>query len=169
MPYGVAGVSVLRADRIRSRERPDCGCAASAVSGNDGGVNREKMCTTGGGAVLEILALLKTYISMGFPCVFHALTGLYCPGCGGTRAVWFLLHGKIWTSIRYHPLVFYTAAMAAVEWGGYWLAKRTGRPRLYLRRYGLVVSVGVAIVLVNWVFKNYMLVVRGVDLLRPVW
>ena len=117
---------------------------------------------------MELLVLLKTYISLGFPCMFHLLTGLYCPGCGGTRAVWFLLHGKIGTSIRYHPLVFYTALMTAVELGGYWLARRTGRPGLYLRRYELVVSAGVILVLVNWIFKNYMLIVRGVDLLPPL-
>jgi hypothetical protein len=27
------------------------------------------------------------------PCVFHALTGLLCPGCGTTRAMWYLVHG----------------------------------------------------------------------------
>lgn len=27
------------------------------------------------------------------PCLFHALTGLLCPGCGTTRAVWYLVHG----------------------------------------------------------------------------
>ena len=28
-------------------------------------------------------------------CVFHQLTGLNCPGCGGTRSVYALLHGNI--------------------------------------------------------------------------
>lgn len=104
----------------------------------------------------------------GIPCPFKLLTGLYCPGCGGTRAVWLLLTGHILLSIRYHPLVFYMALMAAVELGSYLLAKKTGRPGLYLRRYGMAASVGVAIVLVNWILKNYMLVVRGVDLLPPL-
>ena len=27
-----------------------------------------------------------------FPCVFHKLTGLYCPGCGAGRALSALLH-----------------------------------------------------------------------------
>ena len=27
------------------------------------------------------------------PCLFHAFTGLYCPGCGATRALHRLVHG----------------------------------------------------------------------------
>lgn len=37
------------------------------------------------------------------PCVFHSLTGLYCPGCGGTRACRLLLSGHIFQSFLYHP------------------------------------------------------------------
>jgi Protein of unknown function (DUF2752) len=29
------------------------------------------------------------------PCPFHWLTGLYCPGCGATRALHALLHGNL--------------------------------------------------------------------------
>ncbi len=28
-------------------------------------------------------------------CPFHRLTGLQCPGCGGTRMAWDLLHGDL--------------------------------------------------------------------------
>ena len=41
-------------------------------------------------------------------------------------------------------------------------------PRYYLGHEKLLVYTGAAIALVNWVYKNYMLVVRGVDLL-PLW
>ena len=38
-----------------------------------------------------------------FPaCLFRRLTGLYCPGCGNTRSVLALLHGDIFTSLRYN-------------------------------------------------------------------
>lgn len=121
---------------------------------------------------MEMVETIKILWQMlkrqGIPCPFKFLTGFYCPGCGGTRAVRLLLTGHILLSIQYHPLVFYTAFMAAVELIGYGLAKKLRRPGLYLGRYGLVVSVGVAIVLVNWIFKNYMLAVRGVDLLPPL-
>jgi hypothetical protein len=29
------------------------------------------------------------------PCLFHQMTGLHCPGCGGTRAMHALLHGRV--------------------------------------------------------------------------
>ena len=29
------------------------------------------------------------------PCPFHFVTGLYCPGCGATRAAYHLLHGDL--------------------------------------------------------------------------
>lgn len=40
-------------------------------------------------------------------CIFHEFTGLYCPGCGGTRAFFALLHGHPVLSFRYNPVVEY--------------------------------------------------------------
>ncbi|WP_242939713.1 DUF2752 domain-containing protein [[Clostridium] polysaccharolyticum] len=44
-----------------------------------------------------------------FPCLFYRLTGYYCPGCGGTRAVKAFLSGDFIKSFLYHPLVSYLA------------------------------------------------------------
>lgn len=38
------------------------------------------------------------------PCAFYVATGLYCPGCGSTRATHALLHGHLLQSLRFHPL-----------------------------------------------------------------
>ena len=46
------------------------------------------------------------------PCPFHALTGAYCPGCGGTRAVRALLAGKWLRSFVLHPFVPYAALLS---------------------------------------------------------
>lgn len=43
--------------------------------------------------------------------MFHSLTGLYCPGCGGTRACRLLLSGHIFQSFWYHPGVVVAAAL----------------------------------------------------------
>ena len=36
------------------------------------------------------------------PCLFRAVTGLDCPACGGTRMVWYLLHGNLTEAARHH-------------------------------------------------------------------
>lgn len=43
------------------------------------------------------------------PCTFKSLTGLECPGCGGQRAIHFLLHGQILTAMRYN--LFFVIAL----------------------------------------------------------
>jgi len=39
------------------------------------------------------------------PCPFRAATGLHCPGCGSTRGMHALLHGRIWAAFRYNALL----------------------------------------------------------------
>ncbi len=39
------------------------------------------------------------------PCPFHALTGLYCPGCGSLRAMHHVLHGDISAALALNPLM----------------------------------------------------------------
>ena len=38
-------------------------------------------------------------------CPVHALTGLWCPGCGATRAVVAFLHGHLAQALALNPLV----------------------------------------------------------------
>jgi hypothetical protein len=39
------------------------------------------------------------------PCLFHTLTGLPCPTCGGTRCLRALLAGDLVAALRWNPLV----------------------------------------------------------------
>jgi hypothetical protein len=39
------------------------------------------------------------------PCLFHAFTGFYCPGCGATRALHQLAHGNLMAAFRLNALV----------------------------------------------------------------
>lgn len=43
-------------------------------------------------------------------CLFHQLTGLNCPGCGSTRALYALLHGQIQTALRDNALFIISLA-----------------------------------------------------------
>ena len=108
-----------------------------------------------------ISRIIGVITRQGFPCLFHLLTGLYCPG-------WALLAGNLLLSIRYHPLVAYMAVVLTAELVSFGVSRAAKNPRYYLGHEKFLVYTGAAIALVNWVYKNYMLVVRGVDLL-PLW
>lgn len=94
--------------------------------------------------------------------MFHLLTGWYCPGCGGTRAVLALLHGQLWRSFVYHPIVPYAAVLCL------YIAVCLIRDKLthkkQFRFHPAWLWVALAIVVVNCVVKNVALAC-GVDLL----
>lgn len=68
-------------------------------------------------AVLGTGALLWKY-ALGAPaisrCWVWAHWHIYCPGCGGTRAMAALAHGHILRALYYHLPVMATAALASV-------------------------------------------------------
>ncbi|GAA3154296.1 DUF2752 domain-containing protein [Planomonospora alba] len=50
-------------------------------------------------------------------CPFLALTGLYCPGCGGLRAVHALTRGDVAAAFDLNPALVPAAAVLVVLWG----------------------------------------------------
>jgi hypothetical protein len=81
-------------------------------------LNRFKSTTWTVVAILSVLAAGVLFFfapeEYGFypRCVFHALTGLQCPGCGGLRAAHHLLHGEIATAFAFNPLLVLAAPVA---------------------------------------------------------
>ncbi len=114
-----------------------------------------------------IIQFVEWMARQGFPCLFHLTTGLYCPACGGTRAVRALLRGNLKMSFQYHPIVLYMAAVILAEAASFVISKVTKNPRWYLGHELGFVYGGIAVLMVNWIFKNYMLI-KGIDLL-PLW
>lgn len=47
-------------------------------------------------------------------CGLREFCGIYCPGCGGTRAIEYFLHGDVLSSFYYHPFVPYAIVMYVV-------------------------------------------------------
>ena len=103
------------------------------------------------------------------PCAFHLVTGLYCPGCGGTRATVFLMHGHPLQSLLYHPFVIYCALL-----GGYFMLSQTimriCRKDLpfVLHYHDWMLWLTLIIVIVNFILKNLALIVWHIDLLPLV-
>jgi len=60
-----------------------------------------------GVGTLLCIALTLYYILViktGIPCLFHELTGWYCPGCGTCRAVRAFVHGEFREMFSYNIL-----------------------------------------------------------------
>lgn len=92
------------------------------------------------------------------PCLMRTMLGMYCPGCGGTRAVLLLLEGHPVRSFFYHPVILYAAIL-----GGWYLISNTvawishgrlGKGSSYHRWYGIGAAV---LVTANWVIRNLLL------------
>ena len=56
-------------------------------------------------AGLFYLYLTKEGVGSGISCPIYALTGLYCPGCGASRAIRSLLHFDLLQALRYNAFV----------------------------------------------------------------
>lgn len=90
------------------------------------------------------------------PCVAYSVFGIYCPGCGGTRAVNALLHGEILKSVWYHPIVLYSA----VIFGTFMLThtlERIGVPRIKgIKFHNWYMYVAIIILVLNVIIKNVL-------------
>lgn len=89
-------------------------------------------------------------------CFFDRVLGIYCPGCGGTRALSALLHGHFLKALWYHPFVPYFA----VVYLGFLLSQ--GLERLGIKGvrgwkfHYWYLWAGAAILAVNWIVKNIL-------------
>lgn len=107
------------------------------------------------------------YDKLMTPCILHSIFGLYCPGCGGTRAIYALLHGHVLASFICHPLVLYTAGC-----GGWFLISQSierfsrHRIRIGMRFRDIYVWIALGIVVVNFIIKNLLLLAFHIDLLN---
>ena len=100
------------------------------------------------------------------PCIFWELTGYYCPGCGGTRACAALFRGEIVRSFLCHPVVVYTAVVFAWYMISHTIEYLTrGRLAVGMRYRDLYLYLAAAIILIQWVVRNLLKLVWGIDIL----
>jgi len=110
--------------------------------------------------------IFNSLIRFGFPCVFHEMTGFYCPGCGSTRSARFLIRGDLGRSFIYNPIVPYTV-IATFIFFIFVVKYRISGKNLNKEKIGLpMLYIGVIILLLNWIIKDWLLIFRGIDLLK---
>ena len=68
-------------------------------------------------------------------CLFHSLTGFYCPGCGSSRALHQLLLGHIGAAIGFNPILVLSLPFLGAYYLGYAVAAFRSKPwpRIVLR------------------------------------
>jgi hypothetical protein len=68
-----------------------------------------------GACAVAIVGHLVNPYTMTLPhCPFHALTGLWCPACGSTRALFSLMHGDIAGAVKHN--VLFLPAVSLLFW-----------------------------------------------------
>ncbi len=109
-----------------------------------------------------------------YPCAFRRLSGLYCPGCGGTRSVEALLRGDFLSCFFYHPFVFYCFGLYVLFMVSHSCQrihfllksihgankKKSHQPRFQVKGLCFRLSyvyIGIIILLLQWMIKNLTL------------
>jgi hypothetical protein len=95
-------------------------------------------------------------------CAFYSLTGLYCPGCGGTRAVYSLLRLRIFDAIKYNITVPFGAFVYIYYNVRAFIAGLKNDTEYFKNQKYPLCIVLVAVLLLNFVLKNVLLLFFGI-------
>ena len=98
---------------------------ASATSARTG--SAPPLVAGAGIAAFALLRIRDPHASAYLTCPFHAVTGMWCPLCGGLRAAADLTHGDILASLSSNVLVAPALVVAVLAWLG-WVSGRPLRP-----------------------------------------
>jgi hypothetical protein len=79
------------------------------------------VCMAGAVAYTEVTNPTVADAGAAPSCLLKYTTGFVCPGCGGTRAAWYLLHGDLPAAARHHALFVFAVPFLLymyVAWAG---------------------------------------------------
>lgn len=113
------------------------------------------------GLLLAIITIAALFFTLDptkyeiFPkCLFHSLTGLYCPGCGSQRALHSLLHFNFYQVVGYNFLFIPAALFIAYHYLHMLLNRWLGwnLPNLFYKKN--TPWVVLVIVVLFWIVRN---------------
>lgn len=100
-------------------------------------------------AVILLYFIYDPAVSVWAPkCVFHAITGYDCPGCGSQRMIHALLHGDI--AQAWHANAFLLCASPWLALMAVAACFRTSMPRLYSAVNSLPAIIITAAAIIAW-------------------
>jgi len=88
------------------------------------------------------------------PCIFHAVTGLHCPGCGTARALHKILHGNIGEALNLNPFAVVSMPFLLYAFVSYGLHKTVNRslPSVFIPARYIWMLFG--FIVVFWIVRN---------------
>ena len=110
--------------------------------------------------IVLLFIIYIIYKMLGQPpiaqCLIYNKTGIYCPGCGCTRAFINMLQGNIIQSLKYNPTVIYSTIVIAL----YMVSQSIGgifgiKERKYIMKYKpIYIYIGIFILIGTCIVKN---------------
>lgn len=100
---------------------------------------------------------IRQGIHLFVPCIWYNVVGIYCPGCGGTRAIRELIRGNILKSFYFHPFVPYAAIITFIfmaSWTCWYISKGKIKG---IRFQNWFLYIGITIAIIQWILKNILL------------
>ena len=108
------------------------------------------------------VAFADRFFSFRFGCVFHDYLSLYCPFCGGTRAISSLLRFQFWNAIRYNVLVVGLVIWALVLDVTVLVRLLKNKDKLLrFPHWGWIVMI--VILVMFMILRNALMIIWGID------
>jgi hypothetical protein len=115
-------------------------CAGTTAAAHQTHTNRSTtrrglaplIVAAGGVAGLALVSAVDPRASGAYPrCPLHAMTGLWCPGCGITRALHDALHGDLASALSTNAMLPVYAVLTVLGWWSWWqIAHGRAAPRI---------------------------------------
>lgn len=97
-------------------------------------------------------------------CVWDVFFGIYCPGCGGTRAWKALLKGDIAASFLYHPFVLYGTVIYTVFMVSNGISMITHGRFPGMKYHNSYLYAAVILIVVNCLIRNVLRILFGITI-----
>lgn len=98
-------MSTTMRDKVEESNAESVSICPSAIPKKNAKLARHFLLAALAAAVLVVYYVFDPSMNgAGLPCMFNKITGWYCPGCGGQRALHALLHGRLAHALSYNLL-----------------------------------------------------------------
>ena len=99
---------------------------------------------------VTLMAILVLTERIAIPCIFNKVTGLYCPGCGITRAIKALLKGNFSESFHNNVLLYTVIPLLILNEIIYRLTKKK-----YKKAYNVIITVLLIVAIIFGILRNF--------------